>query len=53
MPQRSRTAAPPTARPALRPHDREGGYYAAFISDADGNRIEAVTFFCRRPVRAY
>jgi len=30
--------------PGLRPHDGEGGYYAAFICDPDGNRIEAVTF---------
>lgn len=30
--------------PGLRPHDGEGGYYAAFIRDEDGNRIEAVTF---------
>jgi len=29
--------------PSLRPHDRVR-YYAAFIADADGNRIEAVTF---------
>jgi predicted lactoylglutathione lyase len=29
--------------PGLRPHDRVR-YYAAFIIDADGNRIEAVTF---------
>ena len=29
--------------PSLRPHDRVR-YYAAFIIDADGNRIEAVTF---------
>lgn len=29
--------------PALRPQHGEG-YYAAFIRDADGNRIEAVTF---------
>ena len=29
--------------PSLRPHDRVR-YYATFISDADGNRIEAVTF---------
>jgi catechol 2,3-dioxygenase-like lactoylglutathione lyase family enzyme len=29
--------------PGLRPHDRVR-YYAAFIVDADGNRIEAVTF---------
>lgn len=29
--------------PSLRPHDRVR-YYAAFIVDADGNRIEAVTF---------
>jgi catechol 2,3-dioxygenase-like lactoylglutathione lyase family enzyme len=29
--------------PALRPHDRVR-YYAAFVVDPDGNRIEAVTF---------
>ena len=29
--------------PGLRPHDRVR-YYAAFIGDPDGNRIEAVTF---------
>lgn len=29
--------------PSLRPHDRVR-YYAAFIVDVDGNRIEAVTF---------
>ncbi|HEY7662059.1 MAG TPA: VOC family protein, partial [Xanthobacteraceae bacterium] len=29
--------------PALRPQHGEG-YYAAFIRDPDGNRIEAVTF---------
>jgi catechol 2,3-dioxygenase-like lactoylglutathione lyase family enzyme len=29
--------------PGLRPHDRVR-YYAAFIKDPDGNRIEAVTF---------
>jgi catechol 2,3-dioxygenase-like lactoylglutathione lyase family enzyme len=29
--------------PGLRPHDRVR-YYAAFIWDPDGNRIEAVTF---------
>jgi catechol 2,3-dioxygenase-like lactoylglutathione lyase family enzyme len=29
--------------PGLRPHDRVR-YYAAFVSDPDGNRIEAVTF---------
>lgn len=29
--------------PALRPHDRVR-YYAAFVIDHDGNRIEAVTF---------
>jgi hypothetical protein len=27
----------------LRPHDRVR-YYAAFVIDPDGNRIEAVTF---------
>ena len=30
--------------PGLRPHDGANGYYAAFIRDPDGNRIEAVTF---------
>jgi catechol 2,3-dioxygenase-like lactoylglutathione lyase family enzyme len=29
--------------PSLRPHDRVR-YYASFIADADGNRIEAATF---------
>lgn len=29
--------------PGLRPHHGDG-YYAAFIRDADGNRIEAVSF---------
>lgn len=29
--------------PSLRPHDRVK-YYAAFVADPDGNRIEAVTF---------
>ncbi|HVZ54130.1 MAG TPA: VOC family protein [Pseudolabrys sp.] len=29
--------------PGLRPHFGEG-YYAAFIRDPDGNRVEAVTF---------
>ena len=29
--------------PGLRPHDRVK-YYAAFVRDLDGNRIEAVTF---------
>src|SRR4051812_16327218 len=29
--------------PGLRPHDRVR-YYAAFIVDPDGNRVEAVTF---------
>ena len=29
--------------PGLRPHDRVP-YYAAFVIDPDGNRIEAVTF---------
>ncbi len=30
--------------PGLRPHERIAGYYAAFIRDHDGNRVEAVTF---------
>jgi catechol 2,3-dioxygenase-like lactoylglutathione lyase family enzyme len=33
--------------PGLRPHDGPNGYYAAFIRDLDGNRIEAVTFVPR------
>ena len=32
--------------PGLRPHYSDG-YYAAFIRDPDGNRIEAVTFVKR------
>jgi catechol 2,3-dioxygenase-like lactoylglutathione lyase family enzyme len=31
------------SQPSLRPHNRVR-YYAAFVIDADGNRIEAVTF---------
>jgi catechol 2,3-dioxygenase-like lactoylglutathione lyase family enzyme len=34
--------------PGLRPHHGDG-YYAAFIRDPDGNRIEAVTFIARAP----
>ena len=34
--------------PGLRPHHGEG-YYAAFIRDLDGNRIEAVTFLTQAP----
>ncbi|SRR5712691_4269877 len=30
--------------PGLRPQHGSDGYYAAFIRDRDGNRIEAVTF---------
>ena len=30
--------------PGLRPLHGQGGYYAAFVRDPDGNRIEAVTF---------
>jgi len=30
--------------PGLRPQHGSGGYYAAFIRDRDGNRVEAVTF---------
>jgi catechol 2,3-dioxygenase-like lactoylglutathione lyase family enzyme len=33
----------PDGEPGLRPH-YHGGYYAAFVRDPDGNRIEAVTF---------
>ena len=34
--------------PGLRPHHGEG-YYAAFIRDPDGNRIEVVTFVKTSP----
>jgi catechol 2,3-dioxygenase-like lactoylglutathione lyase family enzyme len=34
--------------PGLRPQHGEG-YYAAFIRDLDGNRIEAVTFLDKSP----
>jgi catechol 2,3-dioxygenase-like lactoylglutathione lyase family enzyme len=34
--------------PGLRPQHGEG-YYAAFIRDRDGNRIEAVTFLVKGP----
>ena len=33
--------------PGLRNH-RTGGYYAAFVRDLDGNRVEAVTFLTGR-----
>ena len=33
--------------PGLRKH-RTGGYYAAFVRDLDGNRVEAVTFVTSR-----
>jgi catechol 2,3-dioxygenase-like lactoylglutathione lyase family enzyme len=33
--------------PSLRPQHGEG-YYAAFIRDPDGNRIEAVTFLAEK-----
>ncbi len=36
-----------TASPGIRPHDRVK-YYAAFVVDPDGNRIEAVTRFRSR-----
>jgi len=38
--------------PGLRPHDGDAGYYAAFIRDLDGNRIEAVTFVPPSPASA-
>jgi len=33
--------------PGARPHDGDSIYYAAFIRDHDGNRVEAVTFVPR------
>ncbi len=38
-----RTDSPPGPRPEYTP-----GYYAAFVFDPDGNRIEAVTFLDQR-----
>ena len=38
-----RTGGTSDGAPGLRPHDRVK-YYAAFVLDPDGNRIEAVTF---------
>jgi predicted lactoylglutathione lyase len=38
-----RAGASSDGAPGLRPHDRVR-YYAAFIRDPDGNRIEAVIF---------
>jgi catechol 2,3-dioxygenase-like lactoylglutathione lyase family enzyme len=35
--------------PGFRAHERLSGYYAAFIRDHDGNRVEAVTFVSRGP----
>ena len=43
MPRRWPPAAASDGAPGLRPQHGEG-YYAAFIRDLDGNRIEAVTF---------
>jgi catechol 2,3-dioxygenase-like lactoylglutathione lyase family enzyme len=37
--------------PGLRPHDRVR-YYAAFVRDPDGNRIEAVTFLAEEAATA-
>ena len=55
QPQRSMPSMPPRSRPAARPTARRAcarnideSYYAAFIRDPDGNRIEAVTFVARR-----
>ena len=39
---------PSDGAPGLRPSHGEG-YYAAFIRDPDGNRIEAVTFVEGKP----
>ena len=41
MPRRSATARSMTARPASRP-DFGATYYAAYVFDPDGNRLEAV-----------
>ncbi len=41
--RRAGSRRPSDGAPGLRPHDRVR-YYAAFVIDPDGNRIEAVTF---------
>ena len=46
MPRRLPPAAPPTARRDFA-RTISDGYYAAFIRDPDGNRIEAVTFIAK------
>jgi catechol 2,3-dioxygenase-like lactoylglutathione lyase family enzyme len=43
MKRRSRPAEPSDGAPGLRP-EYYAKYYAAFVRDPDGNRIEAVTF---------
>ena len=47
MPRGSPPAAPPTARRDFASTTRSD-YYAAFIRDPDGNRIEAVTFVAEK-----
>ena len=42
-PRRSSAGGTSDGEPGLRPH-YYAGYYAAFVRDPDGNRIEAVTF---------
>ena len=42
-PPRSKAGGASDGEPGLRPH-YYAGYYAAFVRDPDGNRIEAVTF---------
>ena len=49
-PPRLKTAAPPTASQECGAHYHEG-YYAAFVRDLDGNRIEAVTFVRDRQIK--
>ena len=44
MPPRLPPAAPIDGRAGLCAPQHGDGYYAAFIRDPDGNRIEAVTF---------
>jgi hypothetical protein len=48
MRRRSAPAAATTARPGLRTH-YHGDYYAAFVLDPDGHRVEAVCHARRTP----
>ena len=48
MPPSLRAGGSCDGAPGLRP-EYSDGYYAAFIRDPEGNRIEAVTFLAGHP----